>query len=64
VLATGKNFCRKMQKWPHKYLSGRENPRPNFLPICQKMAEKGQNFFEVWVSHKILDTLRKDRKIY
>jgi hypothetical protein len=23
------------------------------------MADKGQNFFEVWVSHKILDTLKK-----
>jgi hypothetical protein len=60
VLPTGRNFCRKTQKWPHKNLSGRENPQPNFLQICQKMAEKGPNFFEVWFSHKILDTLKKN----
>jgi hypothetical protein len=59
VLPTGRNFCRKTQEWPQKNLSGRENPRPNFLRIGQKMAEKGPNFFEVWFSYKILDTLKK-----
>jgi hypothetical protein len=59
VLPTGRNFCRKTQKWSQKNLSGRENPRQNFLLICQKMAEKGPNFFEVWFSHKIKDTLKK-----
>jgi hypothetical protein len=47
VLPTGRNFCSKTLKWPHKNLSGRENPRPNFLQICQKMAEKGLNLFGV-----------------
>jgi hypothetical protein len=31
VLPTGRNFGRKTQKWPHKNMSGRKNPRPNFL---------------------------------
>jgi hypothetical protein len=30
-----------------------------FYSELQKMAEKGPNFFEVWFSHKILDTLKK-----
>jgi hypothetical protein len=44
VLPTGRNFCRKTQKWPQKNLSGRENSRPNFLQNYPKMAEKGPNF--------------------
>jgi hypothetical protein len=40
VLPTGRYFGRKTQKWPHKNLSGRKNPRPNFWHICLKMAEK------------------------
>jgi hypothetical protein len=59
VLPTGRNFCRKTQNWPQKNLSGRENPRLNFLQISQKMAEKEPNFFEVWFTNKILNTLRK-----
>jgi hypothetical protein len=41
------------KKWTQKNLSDRKNPRSNFLRICQKMAEKGPNFFEMWFSHKI-----------
>jgi hypothetical protein len=40
VLPTGRNFGRKMQKWPHKNLSGRNNLRPKFWQIIIKMAEK------------------------
>jgi hypothetical protein len=47
VFPTGRNFGRKTQKRPLKNMSGRENPRPNILQICLKMAEKGPNFFEV-----------------
>jgi hypothetical protein len=47
VLPTGRNFCRKMQKWPQKNLSGRENPQPNFKQNFKKIGkigEKGPNF--------------------
>jgi hypothetical protein len=44
VLPTGRNFCRKTQKWPQKNISGRENLRPNLMQISQQMAEKGPNF--------------------
>jgi hypothetical protein len=47
----------KTQKWPHKNLSGRKNPRPIVLQICLKMSEKWQNFLEGCSSHKNLDNL-------
>jgi hypothetical protein len=59
VLPTGRNFGRKTQKWPFKYLSGRKKQRPNFSPISQKMAEKWPNFFGMWTSHKGLDYVKK-----
>jgi hypothetical protein len=59
VLPTGRSFCRKTQKLPQKNIGGRENPRPNFLQICHQTAEKWLDFFEVWFSHKILDTMKK-----
>jgi hypothetical protein len=37
VFPTGRNFGRKTQKWPHKNMSSRENPRPNIRQICLKM---------------------------
>jgi hypothetical protein len=43
-VANRRNFGRKTQKWPQKNISGRENPRPNFMHISQTMAEKGQHF--------------------
>jgi hypothetical protein len=46
VLPTGRNFCRKMQKWPQKNLSGGENPQPNFRQNFNKMGEKGPNFLK------------------
>jgi hypothetical protein len=36
VLPTGRNFGRKKQKWPHKNISGRKNPRLNFSLILFK----------------------------
>jgi hypothetical protein len=45
VLPTGRNFGRKTQKWPHKNVSGRKNPLPNFWQIFIKLAEKWPNFF-------------------
>jgi hypothetical protein len=39
VLSTGRNFGRKTQKWSDKKLSGRTNPRSNFMQIFYKVAE-------------------------
>jgi hypothetical protein len=59
MLPTGRNFCRKTQKWPQKNPSGRENPRPN----CRyagfpKNGSKGAELLEMSFSHKILDNLQ------
>jgi hypothetical protein len=48
VLPTGRNVGRKTQKWLLKNISGQKNRRPNFVQICQKMAEIWPNFFEVF----------------
>jgi hypothetical protein len=59
VLPTGRNFGRKIQKWPHQTLSARKSPHTNLLQIFQEMAEKLPNFLEVCFSHKSLDYLQK-----
>jgi hypothetical protein len=59
VLPTGRNFGGKTQKWPLKNFSGQKNPRLNFWPIFQKMAEKWPNFFAVCNSYKNLHYLQK-----
>jgi hypothetical protein len=48
VLPRGRNFGRKAQKGPKKDWWGRESQGLNFCLICQKRAEKGPNFIQVW----------------
>jgi hypothetical protein len=55
VLPTGRNFCRKTQKWPRKFAA-------EFSADLPKNSRTGAIFFEVSFAYKILIE-EKDQKI-
>jgi hypothetical protein len=56
---TCKRQCRQPAEISAENAKLAKSQRPNFMQICQNMAEKGPNFFEVGLTHKTLDTLKK-----
>jgi hypothetical protein len=48
VLPTGRNFGRKIQKWPHQNLSGRKSPHPDLADFSRNGRKVPELFGSVF----------------
>jgi hypothetical protein len=56
-ISAAKHKSGPIKIWAAGKIRGRKNPRPNYLLICLKLAEKWQNFLKVYSLHISLDNL-------